>query len=167
MSERPFEFRIEPKPAERVLEFATWYWPSNALPREAWPLDQGAVRRGALQQPLLLHYAPGRWLAPAPGPDEQAMLEAAVTAGAGALIDATGKWSAFELSGPGAASLLAFTLDVASVLAARECAAVTLFDCPAIVVRSASGYRVWVQSSYAAHFLDTAGQCGAALRRER
>ena len=94
------------------------------------------------------------------------MLEAAAATGTGVLIDVTGKWSAFELSGPGAARLLAFTIDIDAVLAGRECAAVTLMDCPAIIARSGDGFRLWVQASYATHFLDTAEQCGAALRRE-
>jgi hypothetical protein len=65
----------------------------------------------------------------------------------------------------GAARLLAFTADIEAVLAGRECAALNLLDCPAIVARAAPGFRLWVQSSYAAHFLATARHCGEALRR--
>ena len=167
MSAGPPACRIEHGAAARTLEFAGWSWPSDALARGGWPVESGAVRRDAQQRPVLLHYAPARWLAPAAGAPQQATLEAAAARGAGALVDVTGKWSAFELAGPGAARLLAFTIDIDAALAGRECAAVTLMDCPAIVARSAEGFHVWVQASYATHFLDTAELCGAALRRGR
>jgi sarcosine oxidase gamma subunit len=165
MSAGPPEFRIERCAAARTLEFAAWAWPVDNLARADWPVERGAVQRDAQHRPLLLHYAPGRWLAPSVGAEQLAVLEAAAASGAGVLIEVTGKWSGFGLSGPGAARLLAFTMDIDAALAGRECAAVTLLDCPAIVARSAEGFHLWVQASYATHFLDTARLCGTALSR--
>ena len=114
------------------------------------------MRRDEQQQPALLHFAPARWLAPAPTPELRRLLEGAASAGAGSLINASGKWLPVDIEGPGAARLLASTLDIEAVLSNRDCAAVTLFDCPAIVVRVTQGFRLWVQASYAAHLLATA-----------
>lgn len=148
--------RIIPLPAEEALEFVAYAWPAHGRLSPEWPLDPGAVRRDAQQQPALLHFAPARWLAPAPDPALRRLLEGAASAGAGSLIDASGKWVPVDIEGPGAARLLASTLDVGAVLGSRDCAAVTLFDCPAIVARVPRGFRLWVQASYAAHLLATA-----------
>ena len=167
MSTVTHAFHFEHRPAARTLEFISYAWPPDPGAHEGWPVDAGSVRRDAQQQPTLLHFAPGRWLAPDAGAKQQALLEAAAAIGAGASVDVTGKWYGLELSGPGATALLAFSIDIAAVLEGRECAAVTLMDCPAIVARSNSGFHLWVQASHARHFLETAEQCGAALRRER
>ena len=47
----------------------------------------------------------------------------------------------------------------------RECAAATLFDCPAVIARSHDGFDLWLQSSYAADFLTTAESFRTALER--
>jgi heterotetrameric sarcosine oxidase gamma subunit len=157
-------YGIVPVAPTRVLEFVAYQWPLSGFTRPDWPVDPGGVQSGARQQPALLHFAPGRWLAPAPDAGLGARLEAAAARGAGTLVDVSGKWVGLELSGPGAARLLAFTVDIEAVLAGRDCAAVNLLDCPAIVVRAAPGFRLWVQSSYAGHFHATARQCGEVLR---
>jgi heterotetrameric sarcosine oxidase gamma subunit len=157
-------WRIEPRAAARTLEFACFQWPCGDLSRQGLPMAAGAVHRDAQERALLLHYAPGRWLAPEASSEQQSLLEAAAAAGAGVLLDVTGKWADFEVSGPEATRLLGFTIDIGAVLARRDCAAVTLMDCPAVVARAGAGFRVWVQASYATHFLDTAAQCAAALR---
>ena len=148
--------RIIQLPAEEVLEFVAYALPARGCVSPDWPLEPGAVRRDAQQQPALLHYAPARWLAPAPAPELRRLLEGAASAGAGSLINASGKWVPVDIEGPGAARLLASTLDIEAVLSHRDCAAVTLFDCPAVVARVAQGFRLWVQASYAAHLLATA-----------
>jgi len=158
-------FRIERRPAARTLEFAAYLWPLDSAAFAGWPTAAGSMRRDAQRQPSLLHFAPGRWLVLDADADRQALLEAAAASGAGVAIDVSGKWCGLELNGPGAAALLAFSLDIAAVLDGRDCAAVTLMDCPAIIGRSMSGFHLWVQSSHARHFLETAEQCGAALRR--
>ena len=40
----------------------------------------------------------------------------------------------------------------AAVLESRDCAAVVLFDCPAVLAAAATGYRVYVKASYVADF---------------
>ena len=160
-------FRFERRPVARTLEFVAYCWPLDAAAFSGWPLEAGSVRRDAQQQPSLLHFAAGRWLvADAGAEQQQALLEAAAGNAAGVVVDVTGKWCGLELTGPGATALLAFSIDVAAVLDGRECAAVTLMDCPAIVARSVAGYHLWVQASHVDHFLETAQQCGATLRRE-
>ena len=72
--------------------------------------------------------------------------------GVGTAVEVEGKWTALELDGPDAARLLSSSLDVAAVLESRDCAAVVLFDCPAVLAKSAQGYLIYVQSSYAADF---------------
>ena len=153
--------RIIQLPVEEVLEFVAYASPAQHCVSPDWPLEPGAVRRDAQQQPALLHFAPARWLAPAPAPELRRLLGNA--AAAGSLIDARGKWVTVDITGAGAARLLACTLDIEAVLSSRDCAAVTLFDCPAIVARIPQGFRLWVQSSYAAHLLATARECGAGL----
>jgi len=156
-------YRIEAQPVGRALEFVAYAWPPQGCVAPDWPLEPGAVRRDAQQQPALLHFAPCRWLAPAPGPELRRLLEGAASTGAGSLIDASGKWVPVDIAGPGAARLLACTIDIEAVLSKRDCAAVTLFDCPTVVARTAQGFRLWVQASYATHLLATSRQCGASF----
>ena len=156
MSDAMPSCRIIQLPVEEVLEFVAYAWPARGCASTDWPLEPGAVRRDAQQQPALLHFAPGRWLAPAPAPELRRLLENTASAGAGSLVDASGKWVTVDIGGAGAARLLACTLDIEAVLGHRDCAAVTLFDCPAVVARVAQDFRLWVQASYAAHLLATA-----------
>ena len=157
------ECLIERLPAGRLVEFVSFYWPTPDLAAADWPITPGGVRHDTSGQPALLHFAPGRWLAPNPDPDLVALLDHAARDGAGTLIEATGKWEPLTISGSGAGRLLASTLEVASVLAGRGCAAVTLFDCPAIIASADQGFALWIQASYAAHFSDTAERCSKAL----
>ncbi len=156
MSTRPpaadAKCRLEPRAPEPMLEFVAYGFPLSGAFVVGWPVAPGAVRHDADGRPVLLHFAPARWLAPAPHPDIEALIAAAIAADAGVAVDVDGKWTAFELTGPAAGRVLATTVDVDAVLAGRECAAVTLFDCPAIVARVPNGYAIWVGASYAAHF---------------
>ncbi len=141
-------------PAGRTVEFAAF---GSTAPGTLGALGTGAiapgsVRRGADGRPAILHYAPGRWLLPALSAELDAWLSKAVAAGAGSAVEVEGKWTAIELRGVGAARLLSSSLDVAAVLENRDCAAVVLFDCPAVLATSALGYLIYVQSSYAADF---------------
>jgi heterotetrameric sarcosine oxidase gamma subunit len=135
-----------------MLEFVAFGFPLGGAFVVGWPAAPGAVRHDEQGRPVLLHFAPARWLVPAPHPDIAALIEAATQAGAGAIVAVDGKWRAMELTGPGAARLLASTVDVEAVLDGRECAAVTLFDCPALLARVPGGFAVWVRASYAADF---------------
>ena len=151
--------------SSRVLEFAAFTWPVFGSSAAGWPIDPGAVQRDGLKRATLLHFAPGRVLAPDPSAATEALLDAAATQGAGTTIDATGKWEHCVFAGTGAARLLACTIELSAVLEQRECAAVTLFDCPAVIARSHNGFDLWLQSSYAADFLTTAESFRTALER--
>ena len=65
------------------------------------------------------------------------------------MFDVEGKWRALAVLGAGAERLLAESIDVASVLSQRECAAIRLFDCPVVLAREPDGFSVWVEASYA------------------
>jgi heterotetrameric sarcosine oxidase gamma subunit len=155
--------RIESRPAARVLEFCAYRWPAPQDLGADWPSAPGAIRYDAIQQPELLHFAPGRWLAPDPKPELAALLQAAASAGTGTLVDVTGKWDRVIVSGAQATRVLASTISVDVVLNDRGCAAATLFDCPAIVLRQGTAFTLWVQSSYGADFLAAAERQQAAL----
>ena len=137
----------------RVLEFAAFHFPPEGAFVVGWPAAPGAVRHDTLGGPGLLHFAPARWLAPSPCPEVAALVVAAQQAAAGTSVDVTGKWREFALGGTHATRVLASAVNVEMVLNGRECAAVTLFDCPCILARVADGYRIWVRSSFAADFV--------------
>jgi hypothetical protein len=40
----------------------------------------------------------------------------------------------------------------------RDCAALHLFDCPAVLSRRGGGFEVWVEASYAAAFREVLGE---------
>lgn len=146
---------IERLPDSRTYEFKA-YAPGLVKPPGArWQGAPGEVRYGADGLPRLLHFAPGRWLVPDPDPDTMALVHEAVDSGIGACMDVQGKWAAMILSGNGVARVLSSAADIAAILTGRGCAAVTLFDCPAVIVNTGAEYRVWVASSYAADFAAT------------
>jgi sarcosine oxidase gamma subunit len=155
--------RIEARAQAQVLEFIAWRWPDPQGLGTDWPAAAGATRVDAGGRAELLHFAPGRWLAPEPAPAVLALLEAAERAGAGTRVDVTGKWDRIDVAGSAASRLLATTIEIGSVLAGRGCAAVTLFDCPAIIAGRGTQFVLWVQSSYAADFMATATRVRAAL----
>ncbi len=156
MNEETYSCRIDRLSGVCALEFISLAWPSTEPGETSWPSAPGAVRRDAAQRALMLHFAPGRWLAPDPDSETRAILDSAATAGRGTVVDVTGKYDALSVSGFGATRLLACGIDIESIMQARECAALTLFDCPAIISRVADGYSIWVQSSYATDFAATA-----------
>lgn len=141
------------RPAERVLEFVAYSFPPGGALVVGWPAAPGAVRHDSLGRPGLLHFAPARWLAPGPCPEIAAIIAAAEQSGTGTLVDVSGKWREFALTGADAGRLLAGALNVEMVLEGRECAAVTMFDCPCVLARVADGYAIWVRSSFAADFI--------------
>jgi sarcosine oxidase gamma subunit len=125
----------------------------DAVAISAWPARPGQALRDATGRPSLLHFAPDRWLVPAPAPillQELSLLE---RAGHGILIDVEGKWQEVRTAPERAHHILSRSIDVETVLAARECAAVVLFDCPAILARSAATFDLWIAASYLQSFL--------------
>lgn len=141
--------RLERPPVVRTLEFIAFRFPPGGAFSVGWPIEPGGVRLAEDDRPVLLHFAPGRWLLPEPGADINALVAAAVEAGAGTVVDVSGRWQPLELTGPGAHRLLAGAVDTAAVLGGRGCAALTIFDCPVVLARRADGFALWVQASYA------------------
>ncbi len=141
---------LESLPCGRALEFVAFGDSRTAL--ADWPLSPGGVRRGAEARPEILHFAPERWLVPEPDAATAASAAAAAAAGTGTAVDVEGKWITVDLMGPDARRLLSSSLDVVAVLESRDCAAVVLFDCPAVLAVSGAGYRIFVKASYAADF---------------
>lgn len=162
----PYNCAIERQHTGRMLEFAAYRWPASGFGAADWPTEPGSVQRDAALRPLLLHFSPGRWLAPAPTVAMEARFDAAARAARGGSIDVTGKWQHLLVTGVGSGRLLACAINIAAVLAGRGCAAAVLFDCPAIVAPAAGGYELWVQASYGADFLATAGRFAAELGRQ-
>jgi heterotetrameric sarcosine oxidase gamma subunit len=148
---KPLSCALTERPAGRVVEFAS-FATQQLPPGSGWPGAPGAVRRGPDGSPLILHFAPHRWLLPGPTPELLATMAQAMAAGAGTAVEVEGKWATLELRGADAARVLASSIDIAAVLDGRECAALTLFDCPAVLVTIADGYRLYVKASYTADF---------------
>lgn len=148
-----FRCTLTALPDARMVEFAAFAsTPPSALAIfGSGALAPGSIRRAADGRPVALHFAPVRWLLPDPDAELSAGLSAAAL-DAGTAVEVEGKWNVLELGGPDAARLLSSSLDVAAVLESRDCAAVVLFDCPAVLATSAPGYIIYVQSSYAADF---------------
>jgi sarcosine oxidase gamma subunit len=145
--------RLEPLPAAPLSEFVLYAAATPQLKSLGWPCGPGEVLRDEdAPSPVLLHFAPARWLVDRSSARTSSMLASAVATGAGASIDVEGKWRALRLAGMDATRALASTIDIEALLHGRGCVAVTLFDCPAIVVRATGGYGVWVSSSHAVDF---------------
>jgi hypothetical protein len=120
-------------------------------PPPPWPAAPGAVHRDGQGLPAVLHHAPARWLVSPADAEVRSWVEA-VTAHGCVVADVSGKWRGFRLVD--AARVLASTLDVEAALGARECAALTLFDCPVIAARGDADYLVWVPCSFSAALLE-------------
>ena len=155
--------RIERSAGASIYEFVSYGGSAQNPTNGDWPSAPGDVRFDDQSRPVLAHFAPGRWLAPEPSAPTLDLLNDAAGSGAGTLMNVTGKWDALRIFGPGAMRLLACTVNCEVLLDNRSCAAATLFDCPAILMRTSDGFSVWVQSSYGAHFLATAEQFRTAL----
>ena len=146
----------------KALEFKAFEFPLTAAAAAELPASPGAAQRGtdmgagtgidngsSTGRAVLLHFAPGRFLAPAPTPDTERRLLALQATGVGALFDIEGKWQALALTAPGAERALSSTIDLAQALGGRDCAALHLFDCPAILSRRGGGFELWIEASYA------------------
>jgi len=153
---------VQPLAVARCLEVVTWRAPTAEALGPHWPLRPGqALHTGARTR--VLYFAPRRWLVIEPDAETADHIDGYVSAGIAACVDVTGKWRELNVSGPGAAYLLARTIDVECVLHERGCAAVTLFDCPAIIITTADGFLIWVHASYEAGLM---GSLQRLLRRE-
>lgn len=155
----PPALRIEGPHPITVAEFKTFAFPLVGAAMDL-PALPGAVARDAAGKPTLLHFAPGRFLAPKPSPETVRRLASLAAAGIGAAFDVEGKWLELALSGAGAAPVLAASIDVHAVLCDRECAAVQLFDCPAVLARRSDDFDLWVEASYAHDLHEMFGRIG-------
>jgi sarcosine oxidase gamma subunit len=144
--------RLERVAGDHVLEFVAFEHDLEPLRAGSWPIGPGEIRASAAGAPLLMHFAPGRWLAPDPGVEARQMVEVAAVLGLGVSVDVTGKWVPMQLEGVDAARVLASTIDIRALLGGRRCAAAHLFDCPTIVATAGDGYGLWVGASYTAAF---------------
>jgi sarcosine oxidase gamma subunit len=132
-------------PAAGCFEFVAY--PGQAVDAaviSAWPTNAGKALRDAAGQLTVLHFAPDRWLIPAPLPALLRQVVALEHAGCGMLIDVEGKWQELRIVAEIARPLLARSIDVEAVLADRDCAAIMLFDCPAILARSGDAFNLCV-----------------------
>jgi heterotetrameric sarcosine oxidase gamma subunit len=141
-----------------TFEFASFGYPPSAALATEWPTEPGAARLDASGRAVMLHFAPGRWLVPAPANDVQALVAAAEAATVGAGVDVSGKWREFALVGRDAGRVVACSVDPAAVLDGRDVAAVVLFDCPCLIARLTGGYAIWVRSSFAKDFAASVGR---------
>ena len=64
-------------------------------------------------------------------------------------VDVAGKWCGYRLHGSHSSEVLAAGVQKGMVLAGRACAALSLFDCPAVLLQSNAASEVWVPASYA------------------
>jgi len=154
--------RIEGPFRQPMREFQIFKYPSADAAMIDLPQSPGTVRRDESGQATVLHFAPGRFLLPSPASDMVEHFEHLQEAGIGALVDVEGKWRTFTLTGPGAERALSSTVDLMRVLGGRDCAALYLFDCPAVLARRSHAFDLWVEASYAA----TLRECLDGLRPE-
>ena len=93
----------------------------------------------------LFHFAPRYLLAI----NHQGTTPAVAAAAKAVAIDVNGKWRGYRLHGSGARKVLAAGAHADLVLNGRECAALSLFDCPVVLLRVADADEMWVPASYA------------------
>ncbi len=117
------------------------------------PIEPGGVLRDGAGRAELLHFAPRRWLVPDPsGPLYRTLLELDLK-GNGALVDVDGKWQLLRMQCESAIRILESSVHISAMLYERSCAALVLFDCPAVVARQGTMFDCWVKSSYAESLL--------------
>lgn len=148
---------LRPLALERCFEFL-----APVVPLEQFhgilPIEAGGVlcdREGGVE---LLHFAPRRWLIPGPSAALYQSLANLALAGDGVLVDVEGKWQSFRMEGDCAIRILESSVNVDATLCRRSCAAVALFDCPAVLARDGNGFTCWVISSYAESLLSVIGR---------
>jgi sarcosine oxidase gamma subunit len=132
---------------ERCFEFVAPCVPLAGL-HGALPIEPGAVLRDSTGRAQVLHFAPRRWLVPAPTEPLYRDLAERDATGDGALVDVEGKWQWFRLEGPEATRILESSVNVQGLLFKRSCAASALFDCPTVIANDGVNFDCWVLSCY-------------------
>lgn len=93
----------------------------------------------------IFHFAPRYLLAI----NQEGTTPAAAATAEAIAVDVTGKWCGYRLRGSRARDVLMAGIHANLVLKGRACAALSLFDCPVVLVRTDSADEVWVPASYA------------------
>jgi sarcosine oxidase gamma subunit len=137
-----------PTALEACFEFVCYAAPPDEC---GLPSEPGQIRHDAEGRATLLHYAPRRWLVPTPGAALRAWLADLESHGHGALIDVDGKWQRVRIAE--ASRILRSSVNVEATLRHRQCAAATVFDCPAILAGDETTVDLWVVSSFLESFL--------------
>jgi heterotetrameric sarcosine oxidase gamma subunit len=142
---------------ERCFEFVAPCIPLGKF-HGTLPIEPGAVLRDNAGLARVLHFAPRRWLVPAPAEPLYRELARRDAVGDGALVDVECKWQWLRLEGPQATRILESSVSVEGLLCNRSCAAGSVFDCPVVLGRDGEIFDCWVMSSYAQTFLRAIGQ---------
>jgi sarcosine oxidase gamma subunit len=108
----------------------------------------GSVRRYA-DGAAVLHMGPGRWVLAGPALERESALVASAQACGGSLLDVRGKWLRLSVTGAQAQDWLSRYLNVAQVLRCRDCAPVSILDCPTLLARCERGFELWTTRSWA------------------
>jgi heterotetrameric sarcosine oxidase gamma subunit len=139
--------RIEPRgPVIEVVVLRRSALPPGA----AWALLPGHAQRDSAGRIAVLRVAPDRYFLPEPDRSAIGLVQEAVAAKACAMIDVSGKWECFRLSGARARRVLSAAVNLEGLFDGRDCARTVIFDCPVIIAQEGAGYRIWVARSFAA-----------------
>jgi heterotetrameric sarcosine oxidase gamma subunit len=116
----------------------------------AWALLPGRAWRDSAGRMAVFRIAPDRYFLPEADRSAIGLVHEAVAAKVCAMIDVSGKWECFRLSGARARRVLSAAVNLEGLFDARDCARTVIFDCPVIIAQEGEGYRVWVARSFAA-----------------
>lgn len=108
------------------------------------------VRRG---EQIILHYGPDRWLCLDNSEQQIEELQAMANGSSIEVTDVSGYWSKIEFEDRDRFSELKSSQPVELFLKDRDCAVMSLFDCPAIAVDGQEIMMLLVRSSYADSFV--------------
>jgi sarcosine oxidase gamma subunit len=108
----------------------------------------GSVRRYA-DGAAVLHMGPGRWLLVGHAIMRESAAVVTAQASGGSLLDVSGKWLRLAVRGAGAEGHLARFLNLAQALHQRDCAPVSILDCPVLLARCERGFELWTGRSWA------------------
>ncbi len=124
--------------------------PVSRLPAAAAPGAEppGSVRRYA-DGAAVLHVGPGRWLLAGHAIERESSAVVAAQVSGGSLLDVSGKWLRLCVTGAQAQGHLSHFLNVTQVLHGRDCAPVTILDCPTLLARRERGFELWTGRSWA------------------
>ena len=117
----------------------------------------------------LMGHAPGGWLVVLSEESSSAALAslgAWQAAGQGVVVEVSGKYQSLPFAGEAGRRVLASTVNLDTVLPPeRDCAAVMLFDAPAVLARVSTGYEAWVAGSHVRDFTAAAERASAVCEK--